>query len=76
MRILLYIGICALAVSCAPRVEDPTLLAQLGSEKLYLEDLRDRLPAPGSMEPADSLGYVKSDELRVACKYDQRRVCC
>ena len=58
MRILLYIGICALAVSCAPRVEDPTLLAQLGSEKLYLEDLRDRLPASGSMEPADSLGYV------------------
>lgn len=58
MRNLLYIGICALAISCAPRVEDPTLLAQLGSEKLYLEDVKDRLPSAGSMETADSAGYV------------------
>ena len=58
MRSLLYIGICALTVSCAPRVEDPTLLAQLGSEKLYLEDIADRLPSSGSMEAADSAGYV------------------
>ena len=58
MRNLLYIGICALAISCAPRVEDPTLLAQLGPEKLYLEDIKDRLPSAGSMEAADSAGYV------------------
>jgi hypothetical protein len=33
-------------------------LAQLGSEKLYLEDIKDRLPSAGSMEAADSAGYV------------------
>ena len=58
MRSLIYIGIYALAVSCAPRIEDPVLLAQLGSEKLYFEDIQDRLPSSGSMEAADSAGYV------------------
>jgi hypothetical protein len=48
-----------LVAACAPRTsEDPELLAELGGEKLYKEDLRDRLPAAGSMEPADSAGYV------------------
>lgn len=58
MRSIIYIGIYALAVSCAPRIEDPVLLAQLGSEKLYFEDIQDRLPSSGSMEAADSAGYV------------------
>jgi len=58
VRHFLYIGIYLLAVSCIPRVEDPTLLAELGSEKLYLEDIKDRMPSPGTMEPADSAGYV------------------
>ncbi len=58
MRLLFYITICVLAASCTPKTDDPTLLAQLGSERLYLEDIQDRLPAAGSLESADSAGYV------------------
>jgi hypothetical protein len=58
MRYLLYFSICASFIGCTPREDDTSLLAELGSEKLYLADIQDRIPSAGSMDPADSTGYV------------------
>jgi len=58
MRYLLYFSICASLIGCSPKENGTSLLAELGSEKLYLSDIQDRIPPAGSMDPADSLGYV------------------
>ena len=58
MRKLFLIASLGLLVGCVNQNSDPELLAQLGASKLYLEDVKERLPAPGSMEVADSTSYV------------------
>jgi hypothetical protein len=48
-----------LLVGCqlAP-TQDQDVLAELGNERLYLEDIEDQLPKAGAMEPADSSALV------------------
>jgi hypothetical protein len=58
MRKFLVIASLSFIASCTNQVSDPELLAQLGASKLYVEDVKDRLPAAGSMESADSSAYV------------------
>jgi hypothetical protein len=58
MRHIYLFIVFGFLINCTKQEEQAGLLAQLATSKLYIEDVAERLPAAGSMEPADSSAYV------------------